>query len=309
MVPVACQLGLCSCFEQYSVVISDEDGEDVVQLFKDEIDGMMGNPELHYTPVPFYVTTGTIGNLHAEGLIVFLYAGIPFILSSAFAIDGSGISDAVVTKGGGQLVARVFGQNNRRVYSLGFIGSGDNVLEYAKKCLTSSPPIASPDIDEIVAEEHLVNNKLNERVGVISKDGGTRLEIYALDTDESRMIRANKDFGDDPYKERGIPSGMVEVVAYGGLPDIICIGSVCTMDGSIFDVWVPNAPGLTRVARSMYEDEVLPLDAFTLDVESVEECYAMFHNKLKSLEDEAIAKEMEAENDDETPPEIPDDDI
>lgn len=306
MVPVACQLGLSSCFEQYSVVISDEDGEDIAQLFKNEIDGMMGSPELYYTPVPFYVAMGTIGNIHAEMMIVFLYAGIPFILSSPFAIDGAGIGDATVTKEGGRLIARVFGQNNRRVYSLGFIGSGENPLEYAKNYLTHNPPIASPDIDESVAEEHIVNAKVNERIGVISKDGGTRLEIYALDTDESRMIRGNKDFGDDPYRERGIPSGMVEVVAYGGLPDLISIGSLCSMDGSIFDVWVPNAPGLTRIAREIFNDGLLPHDIFTLDTDSVEECYAMFHSKLKELEDEAIAKEIEAEGDTETPPEIPD---
>jgi hypothetical protein len=31
----------------------------------------------------------------------------------------------------------------------------------------------------------------------------------------------------------------------------------------------------------------------------------MFHSKLRELEDEAIAKEIEAESDEETPPEIP----
>ena len=305
MVSVPCQLGLSSCFAQYSVVLSDEEGDDIVQLFKDEIDGMMGSPELYYTPVPFYVSTGSIGNLHAEMLIVFLYAGIPFVLSSPFAIDGSGLTDAVVTDGGGRLISRVYAQNNRRVYSLGFMEVGKNPLEYAKDYLSHNPPIASPDIDEGVAEEHIVNSKINERVGVISKDGGTRLEIYAFDTDESRMIRGNKDFGDDPYKERGIPAGMVEVIAYGGLPDMISVGNLCSTDGSIFEVWVPNAPGLTRIAREIFNEGLLPIDAFTLDTNGVEECYAMFHSKLKELEDEAIAKEIEAETDTETPPDIP----
>jgi len=201
----------------------------------------------------------------------------------------------------------VYGQNNRHVFSLGFIEHSENPLEYAKNYLMNNPPIPSPDIDEAVTEEHLVTAKINDRIGVISKDGGTRLEIYALDTDESRMIRLNKDFGDDPYRERGIPAGMTEVVAYGGLPDIICIGSICSTDGSLFDVWVPNAPGLTRVARGIFEDELLPLDAFTLDTQSVEECYARFHAKLKAMEDEAIAKEIEAESDEGTPPDIPED--
>jgi hypothetical protein len=309
MVPISCQIGTCSCFAQYSVVLSDEDGADIVQLFKDEIDGMMGSPGLFYTPVPFYVTMGTIGNLHAEFLVLFLYAGIPFIMSSAFSIDGAGLSDAIVTREGGRLVSRLYAENNRNVYSLGYIQVGENPLEYARDYLEHSPPIASPDIDMMVAEEHIVNAKMNHRVGVISRDGGTRLEIYALDTDESRMIRANKDFGDDPYMERGIPVGMVEVVAYGGMPDIISIGSVCSADGSLFEVWVPNAPGLTSVARNMFEDGVLPLDAFTLDTDGVEECYARFHGKLREMEDEAIDREIEAETDEETPPSIYDDNI
>ena len=73
----------------------------------------------------------------------------------------------------------------------------------------------------------------------------------------------------------------------------------------MFDVWVPNAPVLTRTARAIFECGVLPIDAFTLDTEGVEECYAVFHRKLRELEDEAIAKEIEAESDGETPPEIP----
>ena len=306
MVSVPCQLGLCSSFAQYSVVLSDEDGDDIVQAFKDEIDGMMGNPELFYTPVPFYIATGTIGNIHAEMLNVFVYAGIPFILSSSYAIDGAGIGDAVVTRDGGRLISKVYGQNNRHVYSFGYIQSGESPLEHAKEFLMHNLPMPLPDIDEMVAEEHIVNAKINERIGVISKDGGTRLEIYAFDTDESRMIRANKDFVKDPIAERGIPAGMREVVAYGGLPDIISVGSICSTDGSVFDVWVPNAPVLTRAARGIFEDEVLPIDAITLDTEGVEECYAKFHSKLRELEDEAIAKEIEAESDEETPPKIPD---
>lgn len=306
MVSVPCQLGLCSCFKQYSVVLSDEDGSDIVQMFKDEIDMMMGNPELFYTPVPFYIATGTIGNIHTEMFIVFLYAGIPFILSSPFAIDGSCLSDAEVTRNGGRLISKVYAQNNRHVYSLGYIQSGENPLEYAKEFLMHNVPMSAPDIGETVAEEHIVNAKINERIGVISKDGGTRLEIYAFDTDESRMIRTNKDFVKDPIAESGIPVGMWEVIAYGGRPDIICIGSTCSTDGSVFDVWVPNAPVLTRVARGIFEDEGLPNDVFTIDAEGVEECYAMFHRKLRELEDEAIAKEIKVESDDETLPEIPD---
>ena len=305
MVPVSCQIGMCSCCAQYSVVLSDEDGEDIVQLFKDELDGMMGNPGLYYVPVPVYVTMGTIGGLHAEFMILFLYAGIPFILSSPYSIDGAGLSDAVPMHEGGRLISRVYAENNRNVYSLGFIPAGENPLEYAREYLSHNPPIASPDIDGNVVEEHLVTAKVNERVGVISRDGGTRLEIYALDTDESRMIRVNKDFGDDPYRERGIPEGMTEVIAYGGMPDIICIGGLCAADGSVFEVWVPNAPKLTRVARGIFEDEVLPVDAFTLDTDGIEECYARFHAKLKELEDEAIDQEIKAESDEESPPSIP----
>ena len=307
MVSVPCQLGLSSCFSQYNVMLSDEDGEDVVQRFKDEIDGLMGSPELFYIPVPFYVATGTIGSIHAEFMIVFLYAGIPFILTSPYSIEGAGLGDAEVTYDGGRLVARIFGENNRQVFSLGFIPVGENPLEYAKTYLMHNPPIPSPDIDMMVAEEHLVNAKVNERKGVISKDGGTRLEIYALDTDESRMIRANKDFGDDPYKERGIPAGMTEVIAYGGMPDIISFGNICTTDGSVFEVWAPNAPGLTQVARSIFEDELLPVDSMTLDTDGVEECYANFHKKLREMEDEIVDKEIEAESDEETPPTISED--
>ena len=307
MVSVPCQLGLSSCFAQYSVVLSDEDGDDILQLLKDEIDGMMGNPELFYVPVPVYVSTGTIGSIHSEFLILFLYAGIPFILSSSFSIDGAELKDAMITNDGGRLVSRLYAENNRQVFSLGFTQVGDNALEYARDYLMHNPPIPSPDIDSNITEEHLVNAKLNERKGVISKDGGTRLEIFSLDTDESRMIRAHKDFGDDPNSERGIPAGMMEVIAYGGIPSIISIGNICTTDGSIFEVWVPNVPKLTRVARSIFEAGLIPIDSLTLDTDGVEECYATFHKKLCEMEDEVIQKELEVESDEEIPPAIPED--
>lgn len=305
MSPVSCQLGLCSCHAQYSIVLSDEDGGDLVQEFKDEIDQMMGIVEVDYVPVPVYVTMGTIGNLHAEYLILFQYAGIPFILTTSCSIDGAGLSDAALTNGGGRLIASVYGTNNRRVYSLGFIEPSRNPLDYAKTYLERNPPIPSPDIDEAVAETHLVHSKTYERIGVISKDGGTRLEIYALDGDESRMIRGNKDFQRDPSGEREIPDGMVEVVAYGGLPDVISVGNLCSADGYVFEVWVPNAPGLTRMAREIYNDGLLPIDAFTVDMDGMEECYARFHGNLRKLEDEAIQKEIQSDSD--MPPEIPTD--
>jgi hypothetical protein len=50
----------------------------------------------------------------------------------------------------------------------------------------------------------------------------------------------------------------------------------------------------------------LPIDAFTLDTDGVEECYARFHGKLKELEDEAIDQEIRAESDEDMPPGVPD---
>ena len=305
MPSVACQFGLCSCHEQYTVVLTDEDGTDIAQAFKDEIDAMMANPELHYIPVPFYISTGSLGMLHTESVIVFVYAGIPFIFGSRIAISGAGLGDAFYSEDGGRLLASIYGNNNRRVYSLGYTRSG-SPLEHAVDYLTHNPPIASPDIDETVAEHHIVFNKTNERVGVISKDGGTRLEIYAFDTDESRMIRSNKDFvGGTPYAENGIPEGRTEVVAYGGLPEIIQIGEICSTDGYLYDVWVPNVPVITRVAKDIFNDEVLPRDALYTNLEELEECYALFHRKLVELEDEAVKNEIAYEEDTESPPEIP----
>ena len=72
-------------------------------------------------------------------------------------------------------------------------------------------------------------------------------------------------------------------------------------------MWVPNVPKLTRVARSIFEDELLPIDSLTLDADGVEECYATFHKKLREMEDEVMQKELEAETDEEMPPTIPED--
>jgi hypothetical protein len=64
---------------------------------------------------------------------------------------------------------------------------------------------------------------------------------------------------------------------------------------------------LTQVARSIFDDELLPVDSMTLDTDGVEECYAKFHKKLREMEDEIVDKEIEAESDEETPPTISED--
>ena len=306
MASVACQWGLCSCFEQYSVVLTDEDGSDSVQEFRDEVDAMVANPELHYIPVPFYISTGSIGMLHTEMLFVFVYAGIPFILVPPTSINGAGLRDAAYGLDGGRLISSIYARNNRRVFSLGFIDETRKPLEYAADYLRRNPPIASVDIDESVAERHIVHEKVNERVGVISRDGGTRLEIYAMDSVESRLIRNNKDFvGGNPYEESGIPVGKTEVIAYGGMPEIIQIGCLCSMEGFNFDVWVPNVPRMTILARDIFQDGILPIDAFSIDTSAMEECYAVYHSRLTELEQEAIEREIQAESDTDTPPDIP----
>lgn len=306
MTPVACQWGLCSCFEQYSVVLTDEDGSDSTQEFINEVESMVANPELHYIPVPFYISTGSIGMLHTETMLVFVYAGIPFILVPPTSINGAGLSDAMYGSDGGRLISNIYGKNNRRVFSLGYIDETTKPLDYAVDYLKHNPPIASIDIDETVAERHIVHEKVNERIGVISRDGGTRLEIYTMDSVESRMIRNNKDFmGGQPYDETGIPVGKTEVIAYGGMPEIIQIGCLCSMDGHNFDVWVPNVPRMTMLARDIFNDGILPIDVFTIDTSAMEECYAVYHSRLAELENEAIDREIQEETDTETPPEIP----
>lgn len=282
--------GLSSVTPPFKIVLSDHDGADIIAEFKKEVNKMLEEDECKYRPVPCYITTGVLGNMRAEMVIVYIYAGIPFILAPLLCIEGYDATHAKMAPGG-YFISRMYEKDNTRAFSLGYVDKPSQVYKYAKEYTKKNPIIDSIDIDEKVINTYIVNNiKTVKSVGTIYRVGGSRFEVYGFDTDESRMIRTTKDFvGGNPYIENGIPEGKTEVILYGGNPDIVQLGDFCTKDGNIFGVWVPNGEKFVKKGSEILTKFILPNDIFVVDEDELAEVYAMagmYLEKLDAAEDE-----------------------
>lgn len=289
--------GLSSVYRTFSVLLSDYDGNDIVAELMEELDVMSDEEECQGRPVPVYIMTGTIGAIRTEMLFFYMLGGVPLILSPAFAVTGTGVGDAKMTLDGGRLLAAMYSRNNNFVYSVGYVDSPAEAYAAAVEYTRTNVPTPDPGIDRELVESYIAGKGgAMLPLGVIEKPGGTRLEVYAFDETESSMFRPDKDFmGGRPDEESGRVRGKTEVILYGGNPDIVCVGGICSADGAFFDVWVPNEKGYIDCARHMIEQGDIPRDTLYIDEDDLAQAYVMYDDKLRS--DEAKSDEEDEDTD------------
>jgi len=303
MASLAYMNGLSSVSAPFAVVATDYDGSDIVDSLKDELDRMSDEPECQGRPIPVYTVSGMLGSIRTEVFYLYMLGGVPMILDPALVVEGGGDDDAVMTNRSGRFIEAMFGANNTHVFSIGYVDSPDDAYPYAMEFTRSHVPNKDTGIDESIVNSYIAANPNTvTHVGTIQRPGGTRFDVYAMTETESAMFRPNKDFmGGEPdvedWKEGA--RGPIEVILCGGNPDIVCVGGICSLDGWLFDIWVPNEPDFVDCAMHMVEQGDIPQDVLYIDEDELAQAYVMYLEKLRS--DEASEDETEEEEETDVP--------
>lgn len=296
-------IGLTSFDCDFSVIMNESGGGNMVDEFMREVVDIRENKELWYQPIKFYIQTGELGMLHAEQVIVYVYSGIPFILSSIVSIDGSDDQNASMHTDGEQFMGQLFYRNNHSVYSLGFLKQNRQILSFATDYLKKNALMPTATIDEQSVISTVMASDLKS-YGVIYKPGGHRYDVYSVDENVSRAIRPMKDYRFNPVEELGVPSGMHEVLLVGGFPEVVPLGSLCSRNGDMFNVWVPNDTTEYTRAAHIFNSEWLPNDIFDIDIDEMSEAYAMLaaYANETDASNNLETDEMEEDENDTSPP-------
>ena len=281
--------GTSSVRNPFTVVVSDYDGADIVEEVMGEFSKESDEPECQGSPVPVYSVTGSLGAIHSECMFLYMIGGVPLIMVPSVAVIGTGKDDAKLAQDGGHLISSMYTRNNSHVYSIGYVD--DPMHAYAHAVDFTSKQIPYPDsaIDAEMVNAYLADKAGSvNSVGTIFNPGGTRFDVYAFSESESMFIRPDKDFmGGEPYEESGPVPGGYEVILVGGDPDVVCIGGFCTVDGCMFDVWVPNEKWYVECARNMMAQGDIPFDTLFIDYDAMYQAYDMFEEKLRADEEKA----------------------
>lgn len=304
MPSIAYMNGLSSVSAPFAVVVSDYDGSDMVETMKDELDRMSDEPECQGRPIPVYAVSGMLGSIRTEVFYLYMLGGVPLILDPGVLVEGGDDDNADMVARSGRFIEAMYAANNTHVYSIGFVGSPDEAYSYAVEFTRHSVPSKDTGIDESIVNSYIgANPNSVTHVGTIQKPGGTRFDVYAVTETESAMFRPNKDFmGGEPDVEdwKEGERGPIEVILCGGNPDIVCVGGICSMDGWMFDVWVPNEVDYVDCAMHMVEQGDIPQDTLYVDEDELAQAYVMYLEKLRMDEAEAD-NEVESEEETDVP--------
>lgn len=292
--------GFTSFSVDYSYIMSNYDGSDSVENFMREVVVLREDRSAWYQPIKFYIVGGELGMLHAEQVIVYVYGGIPFILSSTVSIDGSDERNAQCTSDGEQFIGSMFARGNSDVFSIGYIDGNRRPVSYANEFLKKNALMPTDTIDAGITNSMLVSAG-NTPSGTIFVPGGHRYDVYAVDESVSRSIRPMKDFRFNPVEEHGVPDGMREVLLVGGFPEIVPVGSLCSVTGDMFNVWVPNDKMRYADAEHIMKSEWLPHDVFDIDVDELSESYAMM---AVYANDTDVSNHIDDDETDDAPPDM-----
>lgn len=283
-------LGLTACCEPFKIVLSDYDGEDIIEALKTEISDILDSGEYDGRPIPVYIMTGVLGAIRVEVLILYIFGGAPLMLDPSVAIEGGGTRDGHLVTGN-TFISRMYADNNSMVYSLGYVDSPSEAYEYAVKYTRTNPLVKNAGISDDTASLYISSNSESvQTVGKIQRLGGSVFDVYAFNNTESSLIRTDKDFiGGEPYEQNGIHRGKYEVILYGGDPVIVPVGAICGAQGDFFRVWVPNDAGFIECTTSMLSYGDIPNESLYVDYDDLADAYAMYSAKLVSEEQEADA--------------------
>ena len=294
--------GLSSVCAPFAVVQSNYDGADCIDEIMGELDRMSDDPACQGRPVPVYSVRGTIGFIEVDLVYLYMLGGVPLIMDPGIVLRSAenGQIDEIQTTG--RLISGLFSRDNDRVFSIGYVDDPCDAYAYAVEFTRHNVP--SPDTHlsaDLVNSYIAANPDTMMRVGTIQNPGGTVFDVYAIGPTESAMFRPDKDFmGGEPYSENDIDGtrGKIEVLLCGGNPDIVCIGSVCSADGWVFNVWVPNERGYVDCGTHMIEQGDIPPDVLYVDSEELAQAYMMYDDKLRADEAEVNGDSLPSEDDD-----------
>lgn len=307
-------LGLTTVVPTVNVIISDIDGTDTIDAFMKEVVHFRETPSEHYKPINIFFNTGVVGDLMTERVVLYVYAGIPFILSSAERIYGSDEYDPLTDANGGVFISRMASKNCMKAYSLGFVSKNVSTERYAYKYVKENSLFLDENIDS-----HIVGNAITDGVmkscGSLFKPGGYLYDVYSADAPTSKMIRKYKDFSHNPVDELNTPENTKEIVLFGGYPEIVKLGVLSSRHGYIYDVWIPNDVNYYAIAKEIFDNHYLPIDIFEFDSNDLYESYALLckslselakeYNKVENGEDEdSDDGDDESEYDDNPPPDV-----
>lgn len=287
----------CGLSSVDAVIISDYDGTDPTQCLRDFIVEVRNDSAEHNKVFNIYFNTGVLdANLEVEFLSVFVYCGIPFILSSQARLAGTTVDDADFDEFGGTLVSRISRQNCDTISSAGFVSVDVSPERYAYDFYTHNTLMESMELDASVLRME-VNSGRIAPVGHLYTPGGDLYEIFSLNSTQSKMIRRLKDFSTNPVDERSIPEGMQEIVLLGGDPDIVQLGDFVNNQGCLYSVWVPNEPRNYWLGNKILEEEWLPVNSFDIKYDDMIESYAMLYSELADLDNRADVDNGEEQSD------------
>lgn len=293
--------GLTTVVPTMSVFMSDYDGADMIEDFKKLVVDLRTDESEHYKPVHVYVNTGVIGDMKTERYTIYVYNGIPFILSTNERIAGSDAYDAVFDDLGGTFIASVAMKDCSTAYSLGFVPKNVNVGKFATKYIQKNPLIEDTDVSSKLFGIAISNGTVKSS-GNMFVPGKYSYDVFSVDSTISKSIRTYKDFSENPIDETKVPTNMKEVVLYGGYPEIIRIGMLVTDLGYVYDVWIPNDYEYYERAKMYLDERWIPTDIFETESDDMVESYSLFYKYLNDLE-ESIAKAEDDESDyDDAPP-------
>lgn len=294
--------GYSSVCPPYAVVQSNYDGAEPVDELKTEMDKMSDEDACQGRPVPIYYVSGTLGAISTEVIYFYMFGGVPLILDPGIAVEGSGTEDAMMVNRSGRFITEMFMHDNAHVFSIGYVDDPCEAYSYAVEFTRRQVPTKDTSLNEDIVNSYLAANPYSlAHVGTIQKVGGTVFEVYAIGSTESAMFRPDKDFmGGEPDVENdrdGI-GGRVEVILCGGNPDIVCIGSICSLDGWMFNVWVPNEAGYVDCGMHMLAQDDIPRDVLYIDEDELAQAYLMYDEKLRHDEMEAEGIDTDEEETD-----------
>lgn len=283
--------GLTTLDSVYSVFMSDLDGSDNTEEYKDFVDAAIGDKKYWNRPIKIFSASGVLGMYaRCEYSVLLVLDGVPFILSSRVKLEGTDEYDPQFKAGEHTTLASLLSANSKNVVSLGFIDPNSDVTKYVSEYMQKNPAIPSHDISFDLTKSFAANNSM-KYWGAIYRPGGYLYDIYTADRTVSRSIRPNKEFGNDPLNEIDkLPDGM-EVLLMGGEPDVVPVGTLANPVGMLFDVWVPNHRRYYKSAMSILSDGCVPNDIFYFDDDDLIENYAILMKAMHVLDEEANGPE------------------
>lgn len=289
--------GLSAVAPPFAVIHSDYDGGDCCDELMAEFDKMSDEPACQGRSVPAYSVRGTLGAITVDLIYFYMFGGVPFILDPGVIAVTDGERGAVMVNRSGQFISELFSRNNGEVFSIGYVDDPCEAYSYAVEFTRRTVPTKDTGIDADLVNSYIAANPDSMmHVGTIQNPGGTIFDVYAISSTESAMFRPDKDFmGGEPDVEddKEGSGGRIEVILCGGNPDIVCIGSICSAEGWMFSVWVPNEKGFVDCGKHMLEQGDVPLDAICFDEDDLEQAYHMYEEKLRYDESEAEGEEDE----------------